>query len=64
MDYVTHCHPIKNIRSPELLMKVIMRGFDNKKKSRQQHVHVRSYTSEVIRQGCYSVPTIHCMYKN
>lgn len=49
MDYVTHCHPIQNIRSPELLMKVIMRGFDNKKKSRQQHVHVRSYTSEVIR---------------
>ena len=49
MDYVTHCHPIQNIRNPELLMKVIMRGFDNKKKSRQQHVHVRSYTSEVIR---------------
>ena len=49
MDYVTHCHPIQNIRSPELLMKVIMRGFDDKKKSQQQHEHVRSYTSEVIR---------------
>ena len=32
MDYVTHCHPIQNIRSHEL-MKVNMRGFDNKKKS-------------------------------
>ena len=49
MDYVTHCHPIQNIRSPELLMKVIMRGFDDKKKSQQQHEHVRSYMSEVIR---------------
>lgn len=49
MDYVTHCHPIQNIRIPELLIKVIMRGFDNKKKSRQQHVQVRSYMSEVIK---------------
>ena len=48
MDYVTHCHPIQNTRSPEM-MKVNLRGFDTKKNSRQQHVHVRSYMSEVIR---------------